>query len=343
MRGSAPAFGEAASSRKSAIFFTGLTILALASFGLALALGSADLRPLQVWQALTDPESSSVLQTILWELRLPRALTAFAVGGLLALAGTLVQVMVQNPLGDPYMLGVSGGASTAALSAMLLGAPAAWLIPGAFVGALLATLLVLLIGGGSEPRTATRLLLSGVALAAGWSALISFILTVTPHAQVPAMLFWLMGDLGQPGTPTPALVVLSVATLVALGFARPLNLLGRGELQAAALGVEVRPLYATLLLGSSLVTATAVANAGSIGFVGLVAPHLVRLMVGSDHRRVVPGAVLLGGTLLLAADTLARTAFAPQQLPVGIITALLGVPFFLYLLHRQGKAARAVA
>ena len=318
-------------------------MLALTSFGLALALGSTPVHPLALWQALTEPEASPLLHAIVWELRLPRALSAFAVGGLLALAGTLVQVMVQNPLGDPYVLGVSGGASTAALAAMLLEAPAAWLAPSAFAGALLATFLVLLIAGGSEPRTGTRLLLSGVALAAGWSALISFILTISPQAQVPGMLFWLMGDLGQPGAPGPALAVLGLATLVALGVARPLNLLGRGELQAAALGVEVRPLYAALLVLSSLLTATAVANAGSIGFVGLVAPHLVRLMVGANHRRVVPGAVLLGGALLLVADTLARAAFAPQQLPVGIITALVGVPFFLFLLHRQGTAAKTVA
>ena len=343
MSGPTHPFDRATVGWRAGIFFAGLPMLALTSFGLALALGSTPVHPFALLQALTEPEASPLLHAIVWELRLPRALSAFAVGGLLALAGTLVQVMVQNPLGDPYVLGVSGGASTAALSAMLLGAPAAWLAPSAFAGALVATFLVLLIGGGSGPRTATGLLLCGVALAAGWSALIGFILTISPQAQVPGMLFWLMGDLGQPGAPGPALAVLGLASLAALGVARPLNLLGRGELQAAALGVEVRPLYAALLVLSSLLTATAVANAGSIGFVGLVAPHLVRLMVGANHRRVVPGAVLLGGTLLLVADTLARTAFAPQQLPVGIITALLGVPFFLYLLHRRGMAAKAVA
>jgi len=259
------------------------------------------------------------------------------VGGLLALAGALVQVLVQNPLGDPYVLGVSGGASTATLTGILLGAPAAWMTPVAFAGAALATALVLLIAGGAGPRTSARLLLAGVVLAAGWAALISFILTISPHTQIPGMLFWLMGDLGQSGSPVLPLIVLGLATLTALALARPLNLLSRGELPAAALGLEVRPLFVTLLAGSSLLTAVAVTTAGNVGFIGLIAPHLVRLSAGTDHRRVVPGSVLLGGSLLLVSDTLARALMAPQQLPVGIVTALLGVPFFLVLLRRHGE------
>lgn len=317
--------------------FAGYPLLGLAALTLALSLGSVPMDPLDVLQVLGQPDGTSLAHALIWDLRLPRALTAFAVGGLLALAGALVQVLVQNPLGDPYVLGVSGGASTATLTGILLGAPAAWLTPVAFAGAALATALVLLIAGGAGPRTSARLLLAGVVLAAGWAALISFILTISPHTQIPGMLFWLMGDLGQSGSPVLPLIVLGLATLTALALARPLNLLSRGELPAAALGLEVRPLFVTLLAGSSLLTAVAVTTAGNVGFIGLIAPHLVRLSAGTDHRRVVPGSVLLGGSLLLVSDTLARALMAPQQLPVGIVTALLGVPFFLVLLRRHGE------
>ncbi|MEO5342536.1 MAG: iron ABC transporter permease, partial [Gammaproteobacteria bacterium SHHR-1] len=180
-----------------------------------------------------------------------------------------------------------------------------------------------------------RLLLTGVVIAAGWGALISLVLALSPSERLPGMLFWLMGDLStSQGLLGPGLILLG-GLLIGLLLAPQLNLLLQGELQAAALGVEVRRLRIILFLLSSVLTASAVTLAGSIGFIGLVAPHLFRLLGGSDHRLLLPGALLIGGLLLLLADTLARSLIAPQQLPLGALTALIGVPLFLYLLNRR--------
>jgi iron complex transport system permease protein len=311
-----------------------LAVSALASLVLALAVGSAPLGPAAVWKTLTG-DGTPLEQALILELRLPRALAAFAVGGLLALAGALIQVLLRNPLGDPYVLGVSGGAATGALLAMLAGLAAVWVSAAALGGALGSTLLVLgLARPRGQPWTPTRLLLTGVVAASGWGALISFILSLSPSGRLPGMLFWLMGDLGDAQRPWAVLALLGAGLALALLAAPRLNLLARGELQAAALGVEVQKLRVSLYFGCSALTAGAVVQAGSIGFLGLVSPHLLRLLGGRDHRVLLPGAVLLGGTLLVIADTLARTLLAPRQLPVGVLTALLGVPLFLFLLSR---------
>jgi iron complex transport system permease protein len=309
-----------------------LGLLAVAALAASLGIGSLAIPPASVWAAITGDETGTAARVVL-DLRLPRALAAFAVGGLLALAGALMQVLLRNPLADPYVLGISGGAAVAALGTMVVGAAGALVAPAAFVGALASMLLVFALaraaGGGGD-----RLLLTGVVVAAGWGAVISFLLAVAGERQVHGMLFWLMGDLSQPGDPLPALALLAVALLVALAAARSLNLLARGEQQAAVLGVAVPALRRGVYFGASLATAAAVTLAGSVGFVGLVIPHLMRLWVSSDHRWLLPAAVLAGGTLLTLADTLARTIIAPQQLPVGVLTALVGVPLFLYLLVR---------
>lgn len=312
-----------------------LGILALASLATALSLGSLDLSPLELGRALWSPDDG-LASRILWELRLPRAMTAFAVGAMLGLAGALMQVLLRNPLGDPYVLGVSGGAALAVLIGMLLGLPLLWQAPLAFGGALGSTLLVFALARGGR-----QLLLTGVVIAAGWGALISFVLSTSPPLQLPGMLFWLMGDLS--GAPAPGLAwgVLAVGLVLVLPLARELNLLGRGELTAASLGVTVARLRWQVYGLASLLTGVAVSIAGSIGFVGLVAPHLVRLAGGRDHRLLLPGAALLGGGLLVLADTLARTLLAPRQLPVGVLTALLGVPVFLLLLRRVATGGRA--
>lgn len=318
------------------LLFLLLLILALAGLVLALGSGSQDL-------GLTDlfddsrPQRAALAWALVQELRLPRALCAFAVGGLLALAGVLMQVLLRNPLGDPYILGVSGGAAFAVLLSMRLGLPTAWLTGTAFGGALCSMLAVFLLARGGGTRSDTRLLLTGVVLAAGWSALVSLVLALSPAQRLPGMLFWLMGDLSDADTPLAPLLLLGLGTLAALGLARPLDLLQQGEEQAAALGVSTGALRSTIFLLGSLLTAAAVAVAGSIGFVGLVVPHMFRLLGGAGHLLLVPGSVLLGGTLLLLADTLARGLTAPQQLPVGVITALLGVPLFLYLLNRNTR------
>jgi len=311
-----------------------LGLCAMISIAGALTIGSAPLGWPDWWAALTGNDSG-LAHTIIWELRLPRALAAFATGGLLALAGALMQVLLRNPLADPYILGVSGGAASAALLLMLVGASSGSIAGGAFAGAMLSMLLVFGLAHGRGNWTPTRLLLTGVVVAAGWGALISFVLAVSPLGNLRGMLFWLMGDLSDAGTPYPALLVLGGGLLICLPLARSLNVLAHGELQARSLGVAVAPLRWGIYALAALLTASAVALAGSVGFIGLIVPHLLRLLIGSDHRVLLPGAVLLGGALLTVADTLARSVLAPQQLPVGVITAVLGVPVFLYLLSRS--------
>jgi iron complex transport system permease protein len=274
-------------------------------------------------------------RTLILDLRLPRVLSAFAVGGLLAVAGALMQVLLRNPLADPYVLGLSGGAAVGALLAMLAGLAGLVVSGSAFAGAMLATLLVFGLAHGSGSWTPSRLLLTGVVVAAGWGALITLILAMTPAARLPGMLYWLMGDLSHSGQPWPGLLVLLLVCLLVLPLGRSLNVLARGSMQAAALGVSVRPLEWLVYLLASVLTATAVTMAGAVGFVGLVVPHMLRLLLGNDQRLILPACALAGGILLVLADTVARVVIAPEQLPVGVITALLGVPTFLYLLYRS--------
>jgi iron complex transport system permease protein len=274
-------------------------------------------------------------RTLVLELRLPRTLAAFATGGLLAVAGALMQVLLRNPLADPYVLGLSGGAAVGALLAMLAGLGGLLVSGSAFAGALLSTLMVFGLAHGTGSWTPSRLLLTGVVVAAGWGAVITLMLSISPARELPGMLYWLMGDVSYARTPWPGLVLLTLVCLVVIPLGRSLNVLARGPLQAAALGISVRPMEWLIYLLASLLTATAVTMAGSIGFVGLVVPHMLRLVLGNDQRLILPACAFVGGTLLVLADTLARVVIAPEQLPVGVITALLGVPTFLYLLYRS--------
>jgi iron complex transport system permease protein len=248
-----------------------------------------------------------------------------------------MQVLLRNPLADPYVLGVSGGAAVGALLAMLLGGAALVVGGAAFSGAFAAMLLVFALAHGEGSWTQTRLLLTGVIVASGSGAVVTLILAMAPEQALRGMLFWLMGDAGEISDPWPALALLGIGLAIALPFARDLNALARGEVLAQALGVRVGRLRGLVYFLAALLTAGAVTTAGSIGFVGLVVPHLARMLIGNDQRLLLPTAVLAGGTLLTLADTLARTIIAPQQLPVGVLTALLGVPLFLFLLSRQPK------
>ena len=311
----------------------------LALFGvfallLAVAVGSVAIAPAELWAVITG-EGSGLHGTLIWELRAPRALAGFATGGLLAVAGALMQILLRNPLADPYVLGVSGGAAVGALAAMLAGAGTFILSGSAFAGALLSTFLVFGLAHGTGSWTPARLLLTGVVVASGWGAVITLMLAVGPADKLPGMLYWLMGDLTYAQTPWPALITLVLVCLLVIPLGRSLNVLARGPLQAAALGVAVRPLEWTIYILASLLTALAVTTAGSIGFVGLVVPHMLRLVLGNDQRLILPACALGGGALLTLADTLARIVIAPEQLPVGVITALLGVPTFLVLLYRS--------
>ena len=318
---------------RTGTLFAALSIASVAAFGMALSLGSADLAFSDVLRAVrgTAPEQ---VQALVGGLRLPRALTAFAVGGLLAVAGVLMQVLLRNPLAEPYILGTSGGAAVAALLAMSIGLGSVVVDTAAFGGALAATLLVFAIAHGSGSWTPTRLLLTGVVLAAGFSAATTLILALSPDQNLRGMLFWLMGDLSFAFEPARPFALLGILVIAGTLGARHLNVLARGELQAAIVGLPVRGFRYLIFAAASLATALAVTSVGVIGFVGLVVPHLVRLVSGSDHRIVLPASALAGGTLLVVADTLARTVMAPRQLPVGALTAAIGVPLFLILMSR---------
>jgi iron complex transport system permease protein len=322
---------------RAIVVLCALVVAALASIAIALATGSVSVYAGSLLQGLFG-DASDARAAIVRELRLPRALAGFAVGGLLAVAGALMQVLLRNPLADPYVLGISGGAAVGALTALFAGI-AVLVMPAAFVGAFASTLIVFglaRVGGDHAPWTATRLLLTGVVIAAGWGALIALLLTLAPDAQIRGMLFWLLGDLTAPPSPLPVLAVLVVVVAIALAFARDMNVLSRGDDVATALGVAVPRATLALHATAALATAVAVTTAGTVGFVGLIVPHALRIVIGNDQRVLLPAVALAGGTLLVLADTIARTIVAPAQLPVGVITSLIGVPAFLYLLTRSG-------
>lgn len=309
-----------------------LGLLSLATIATSLCVGSVDLSLPDVMSGLFDPESSS--STVIRDLRLPRTLAAFACGGLLALAGTLMQVLLRNPLADPYILGISGGAGIGALLAIFMEFGVVALNGFAFMGALGAMLLVFGLSHGDGSWTQTRLILTGVMFSAGCGAIITLLLSVAPEERLRGMLFWLMGDFSQGVNPTYALIGLVVIGLFTAPLARDLNVLIRGNDTAKALGVSVSFVRIAVYLLASMATAVSVTTAGSVGFVGLVIPHLTRMIVGNDQRVLLPTSMLAGGTFLVLADAVARILIAPQQLPVGVVTALIGVPVFLYLLNR---------
>jgi iron complex transport system permease protein len=303
----------------------------------ALASGSADVGFAAAWQALTGHAPDNI-ENLVWQLRMPRALTAFGVGGLLAVAGVLMQVLLRNPLAEPYILGSSGGAAVAALLAMMLGFGSALVDTAAFAGAMAATVLVFSIAQGSGSWAPARLLLTGVVLAAGFSAATTLLLALSPDQNLRGMLFWLMGDLSFAYSPGRSLWLLAVIALAGTLASRHLNVLARGELQAAIVGLPVAGFRLVIFAVTSLAVAVSVTTVGVIGFIGLVVPHLVRLIAGSDHRVVLPASALAGGSLLVIADTLARTVMAPRQLPVGALTATIGVPLFLILMSRSRRS-----
>ncbi|HVH66484.1 MAG TPA: iron ABC transporter permease [Gemmatimonadales bacterium] len=310
--------------------------LALAAAGLgtltaALLLGPADV-----------PLGDIVRSPIVWQLRLPRAVLGFLVGGALGVSGVALQALVRNPLADPFLLGLSGGAGLGAVMAIALHFPGPWALPlAAFAGAVGAMALVYrlgLMGGGGEggeldPRV---LLLGGVAVGAFAAAITTAIVSLAEAAELRNAFLWLWGGFsGASWTTVWVMLVYAPAPLVVIAAAaRPLDLLVLGEEPAQYLGADVRRLKRLVYLAASLLTAAAVAMAGVIGFVGLIVPHLCRLVWGRLHRTLLPTAFLTGGILVVAADTLARTAVAPRELPVGIVTALIGVPVFAVLLRR---------
>ena len=298
---------------------------------LGLIVGSTEIGARPAFAALLG-DLSEPARTVVLELRAPRLLSAFTIGALLALAGVLLQALFRNPLADSYVLGVSGGSSVGALFALLLGA-SLWAVQcSAALGAMLTTLLVLALARGGAT---VRVLLTGVVVAAACGALVTLVLVLADDGQLRGMMFWLAGDLGWAAHPWSTAIATLLATALVFAIARPLDVLATGETTAQSLGLDLTRWRIVIVLISGSLTAGAVIQGGTIGFVGLVIPHFVRLAFRTAaHRVVVPAAALAGGTLLAAADLVARTAAAPRQLPVGAIMALLGVPMFLVLLRR---------
>ncbi|HKV37002.1 MAG TPA: iron ABC transporter permease [Pyrinomonadaceae bacterium] len=274
---------------------------------------------------------------ILFQIRLPRILLAAAVGGSLATAGASYQALLRNPLAEPYLLGVSNGAAVGTMIALVFFGANEWSRPVlAFAGALVATLAVYQLARGRAGATPERLILAGVIVTTFLSSVIVFVTTLMDATRIRSFTFWLLGDLsGTTQTLLPVAIVITVAGTVALTLnARSLNLLMLGERDAFDLGVEVGRVRIVVFVVASLLVGSSVAASGSVGYVGLVVPHLVRLSLGSDNRITIPAAALGGALFVIVADTVARTVIAPRELPVGAITALIGAPLFIYLLKR---------
>jgi iron complex transport system permease protein len=305
----------------AALKFSLLALAALLAAALGLFAGSL-------------PDDPELARQILTQLRAPRVAAAFACGGLLALAGALMQTLFRNPLAEPYLLGVSGGAGLAALLGMMAGFAWPWISALAFAGSLGALALAAALGGRLLARDHTPLLLAGVMLAAGFGALIALVLSLAPLHQLPGMLFFLMGDLAWTVNGTALLLALLLAVAAALALAGRLDVLQLSPLKAASLGVAVAPTRWSAFALAGACTALVVSQAGSIGFVGLMVPHALRRLGFAGHRALLPAAALGGGALLVLADALARTVAAPRELPVGVLTALIGVPLMLWLLRR---------
>jgi iron complex transport system permease protein len=312
-----------------------LVVLAALVFCAALLIGSSGIGVRQALAALLGAGDAAT-RNVVTVVRLPRVLAAFGVGSLLALSGVLLQALFRNPLADPYVLGVSGGAAVGALLAMIAGAAAIVVQSCAVGGALAAVGVVYLLArGGGTPR----LLLTGVVLASACGALVSVLLALADSSRVRGMVFWLAGDLEWAVNPALNAGAALGAVVVAIVMARPLNVLAAGELRARTVGLALEGWRTMLFIACATLTAIAVVSAGTVGFVGLITPHAVRLSFRtSDHRIVAPAAALAGGMLMAAADLVARTIASPRQLPVGAIMALVGAPLFVALLRGRGRA-----
>jgi iron complex transport system permease protein len=314
-------------------------VLALAVV-LGVRFGSVPVSTAAVLDVLTGG-GSTVDRDIVLQLRMPRVALAILVGGGLAVAGATFQALLRNPLAEPYILGISGGASVAAVLVLALGWAAAgsWVLPlAAFAGALLAITLVFRVATATGRAMDVRvLLLAGVVIAAFFSACIAFILSVSPARTVQSAVLWIMGSLAAASWQGVAIAAAYTlpASLLLVALARSLNLMAIGEETAHYLGADVEGVKRVALSVAALITAAGVAVAGVIGFVGLVVPHAVRLLVGSDHRALLPLSFLAGSAFLTSADLVARLALSPTEIPIGVITAFVGVPFFLVLLRRS--------
>jgi len=326
-----------ATRRNVVALIAGLTAALVLVGAAALTLGGVHLTWGELWKGLFQGAGAGEARTIIWEIRLPRILLAMLVGAALAVSGTALQALLRNPLADPYVLGISSGAALGAIVALWIGGLIADASPlVAFLGAGLTTGWVYLLGRRAGRLASYTLLLAGVVTASFLSAVILFVLTLLSTRDVRGTAFWLMGDLST-STPTELrilapIVLLAVAAVY--GFSKDLNVLLLGEEEAAHLGVNITRVETAVYLLASLLTGIAVSVSGAIGYLGLLVPHLGRMIVGNDHRMLLPTAALGGAIVLVLSDTLARTVVAPAELPVGAVTALAGAPVFIYLLRR---------
>jgi iron complex transport system permease protein len=327
------------------LVLVGCTVLLVVTVTLGVGIGSVSLSPRAVWQVVVDHlaghPKNTVADAIVWEIRLPRVLLAAVVGAALTTAGTVVQALVRNALADPFLLGVSSGASVGATAVLLFGAFASfgvWAISvGSVLGALAAMAAVFLVSSKRRQLAPTQLILCGVVLSSLFESVTSFLIFRGNPQATQSVLFWLLGSFGNANwtqLPIPALVLV-VAMVYLLAQGRSLNALAMGAEPAASLGVDVHALRRNLFVVTSLMVGVAVAVSGVIGFVGLVVPHIVRLMVGSEHRRVLPTGVLFGASFMVVGDLLARTIVAPQEMPIGVITAFIGAPTLIVLIRRR--------
>lgn len=318
----------------------GLIVLLAAVAGLGLSLGSTEGGPGAVWQLLSGGlPADSVLATIILQIRLPRVVLAAVVGATLALGGLVFQVLLRNPLAEPYMLGVSGGSAIGAIAAMLAGlAPFPGVALSAFGGSMLTLALLLVLAAGRTRVNRDSLLLGGVMINAFCGALIMFLISLSRDSEMRHILFWLMGDLSLfRNEQLPLLLAVVPSMVLILVLARPLNLLLLGREEAAAMGVSVTLVTTLLLVATTFMVSLVVCYSGLIGFVGLVIPHILRLLLGVDHRLLAPATLLGGAIYLILCDLLARTLQQSGELPVGIITALIGAPLFIFLLWRSRR------
>jgi iron complex transport system permease protein len=328
------------SIRSAAWRLAGLGVLVVVVLVASVRIGAVSMTTRDILLALQG-EGEPTTVAIVRQLRLPRAVVASLVGAALAASGATFQALLRNPLAEPYILGVSGGAAVGAVAAIVLGfaAMSPWILPAAaFAGAILAILLVLRIAAAVGRSLDTRiLLLAGVVVGSFFNACILLALTLSDAESFRSAIFWMMGSFATSNWPSAGLfaayAVPAIVVLIALG--RPLNLMAIGEETAAHLGTSVERVKLAAYGVASLLAAAAVAVSGVIGFVGLVMPHVVRMAWGSDYRFLIPASALLGAAFLTGADTVARVAAAPTELPVGVVTAFVGVPFFVWLLRRR--------
>jgi iron complex transport system permease protein len=327
------------------VVLIGCVVLLVVSMTLGVAVGSVYLSPASVWHVIVDHLSghpkSTVADEIVWQIRLPRVLLAAVVGAALTTAGTVVQVLVRNALADPFLLGVSSGASVGATAVLLFGAFASlglWAISvGSVLGSMAAMCAVFLVSRQGRQLAPTQLILCGVVLSALFESVTSFLIFRGNPQATQSVLFWLLGSFGNANW--TQLPIPFIALVVGMGFllaqGRSLNALAMGAEPAASLGVDVQAIRRNLFIVTSLMVGVAVAVSGVIGFVGLVVPHIVRLFVGSDHRKVLPVGVLFGASFMVIGDLLARTIVAPQEMPIGVITAFIGAPVLIVLIRRR--------